>query len=181
MPQAILDPTGQQTATAEEMKYAHRRTDLRGATVGLLETPKRNADVFLKNVGELLVEHYGAAKVLTRRKVAIAQPASGEIIDEFVRECDVVVTGVGDCGSCSASAVADGVKLEGRGIPAAVIVSDAFTVTSDAMAELQSAPGYKYVTTPHPVASLDADQIAERARAVLGEVTALLVEPAEQG
>ena len=36
----------------------------------------------------------------------------------------------------------------------AAICSDAFGVTADAMAELRGAPGYRYATTPHPVAVL---------------------------
>ncbi len=42
------------------------------------------------------------------------------------------------------------------------------------MAELQGAPGYRYVTTPHPVAILSPDEVAERAETVLAEVSAIL-------
>ena len=62
--------------------------------------------------------------------------------------CDVIITGIGDCGSCSASAVADGIAFEAAGLPAAAICSDAFGVTADAMAELRGAPGYR--TRPRP-------------------------------
>jgi hypothetical protein len=84
---------------------------------------------------------------------------------------------VGDCGSCSGSAVADGVAFERRGIPAAVICSDAFTVTADAMAAVKGAKGYRYATTAHPVAVLTADEVRERAEAVLPEVVTLLTLP----
>ncbi len=57
-----------------------------------------------------------------------------------------------------------------------VICSDAFKATGDAMAEIQGAPGYRYLTTPHPVAGLTPDQVRERAEAVAGEVAALLME-----
>jgi hypothetical protein len=49
------------------------------------------------------------------------------------------------------------------------------------MAELQGAPGYRYVTTPHPVAVLTPAEVAERARSVLPEVVALLAGPAGDG
>ena len=55
-----------------------------------------------------------------------------------------------------------------------MICSDAFKTTGDAMAEIQGAPGYRYLTTPHPVAGLTAAQVRERAEAVAGEVAALL-------
>ena len=48
----------------------------------------------------------------------------------------VIITGIGDCGSCSASAIADGIAFEAAGLPAAAICSDAFGVTADAMADV---------------------------------------------
>jgi hypothetical protein len=55
-----------------------------------------------------------------------------------------------------------------------VICSDAFKATADAMAGVQGAPGYRYLTTPHPVAGLTPEQVRERAEAVAGEVARLL-------
>lgn len=71
--------------------------------------------------------------------------------------------------------------FEGRGLPSAVICSDAFAATSDAMARLQGAPGYRYVTTPHPVAALTPDEVRERALRTLPEVTATLLAGGTQG
>ena len=180
MPNAILDPTGRTGAAAAPgacggLALAPRRADLRGAAVGLLVNTKKNADVFLEEVGRLLVEQHGAASVLARTKLNFAQPVSDGLLKELITECDVVVTGIGDCGSCSASAVTDGVLLEGRGTPAAVICSDAFRASADAMAGLRGAPGYQYATTPHPVAVLTPEQVRARAAAVLPDVLDLLV------
>jgi hypothetical protein len=55
-----------------------------------------------------------------------------------------------------------------------VICSDAFITTADAMAEVQGAPGYRYLTTPHPVAGLTAEQVRERAEGVAAQVAAML-------
>jgi len=57
-----------------------------------------------------------------------------------------------------------------------VICSDAFRATGDAMAEVQGAPGYRYLTTPHPVAGLMPEQVRERAETVAGEVARMLTE-----
>jgi hypothetical protein len=185
MPNAILDPTGRTgrapAARADGAALAPRRGDLAGATVGLLVNTKQNADIFLEEVGRLLVERHGAAGVLARTKLAFAQPAPEDLLKELTTECDAVVTGIGDCGSCSASAVTDGVALEGRGTPAAVICSDAFRGSADAMADLRGAPGYQYATTPHPVAVLTPGQVRERALAVLPDVVALLVSAGNEG
>lgn len=175
MPNAILDPTGGAPAVAAPFAMAARKPDLAGARVGLLENTKQNAALLLDEVGRLLVAEHGAAAVtLVRTKTAFALPAPDELVAEYVRECDVVVTGVGDCGSCSASAAADGVALERAGLPAAVICSDAFVATADAMAALRGAPGYSYLTTPHPVAILTPDQVRERAAQLAGAVAGLL-------
>jgi hypothetical protein len=195
MPNAILDPTGGVAApgaaggagvaggaAGAAAALARRPRDLRGARVGLLVNTKKNADIFLDEVGRLLVDAHGASSVLARTKLAFAQPASEELIKEFAAECDVVITGVGDCGSCSASAVADGVALESRGLPAAVICSDAFRGSADAIAALRGAPGYRYAVTPHPVAVLTPGQVRERAAAVLPDLVDLLVaRPGDAG
>ena len=178
MPYAILDPTG--TTTADQRKppppRARRRQNLRGARIGLLVNTKQNAAPFLDEIGRLLVDQYGAEAAIARTKVNFAAPAPDELIKEMAAACDVIVTGIGDCGSCSASAVADGIVFEAAGLPAAAVCSDAFTVTADAMADLRGAPGYRYATTPHPVAVLSADQVKDRAAQVLGDVVALLTQ-----
>ena len=175
MPNAILDPTGGAPAVPAPFTPAPRKRDLAGARVGLLENTKQNAALLLDEVGKLLVAEHGAAAVtMVRTKQAFALPAPDELVAEYARECDVVVTGVGDCGSCSASAVADGVGFERAGLPAAVICSDAFGATADAMAALRGAPGYRYLTTPHPVAVLTPDQVRERAAQLAGAVADLL-------
>ena len=55
-----------------------------------------------------------------------------------------------------------------------MICSDAFIATADAMAGVQGAPGYRYLTTPHPVAGLTPEQVRARAEVVAAEVAAML-------
>jgi hypothetical protein len=171
---AMIDPTGTPAAGARATVLAARKPDLRGRRVGLLANVKRNAEQFLDEVGALLRQEHGAVGVVRRKKLSITDPVPPEILHDLVATCAVVVVGVGDCGSCSASAVADGLALERAGVPAAVICSDAFGVTADAMAALQGSPGYRYVLTPHPVAPLGAAELRQRAVAVLPEIVAML-------
>jgi hypothetical protein len=174
MANAILDPTGGAAPVHGDALLATPRARLRGATIGLLDNTKHNASLFLSEVGRLLVDRYGAAGVVARTKLAFAQPVPDDLLDELATSCQAVVTGVGDCGSCSGSAVADGVAFEGRGIPAAVVCTDAFVVTADAMATLRGAKGYHYATTAHPVAVLTPDGVRERAEEVLPQIVGLL-------
>jgi hypothetical protein len=177
MPNPILDPTGGAAPVRGDVLLASPRARLRGATIGLLENTKQNASLFLAELGKLLVDRYDAAGVVARTKTAFALPVSDDLLEELAASCQAVITGVGDCGSCSGSAVADGVAFERRGIPAAVICSDAFTVTADAMAAVKGARGYRYATTAHPVAVLSADEVRERAEQALPKVVALLTLP----
>ncbi|TQM45102.1 hypothetical protein FB388_2494 [Pseudonocardia cypriaca] len=172
--EAMIDPTAGPSATAAGPPRAGRPERLDGLVVGLVANPKKNAEPFLDAVGELLAAEHGTAGVVRTRKTSITDPIPPATLDELVRRCDVVLIGVGDCGSCSAAAVADGIAFEGAGVPAAVICTDAFRVSADAMARLQGSPGYAYVTTAHPLAPLDADAVRERARLALPELVELL-------
>jgi hypothetical protein len=178
MPDAILDPTGRAgvaTAPPPGLELAPRRPDLSGLRVGLMDNTKHNAALLLSEIGKLLVAEHGAAAVsVAATKANFAAPAPADLIERYRLDSDVVVTGVGDCGSCSASAVADGIQFEQAGVPAAVICSDAFIVTADAMAELRGAPGYRYARTAHPVAVLTTEQVRQRAKQLLPEVVAIL-------
>ena len=123
MPYPILDPTGTTTTAARPGRPAARRPPgLRGATVGLLVNTKQNAAPFLDEVGRLLIEQYGATLTMARTKVNFAAPAPDDLVKEWWPSCDVIITGIGDCGSCSASAVADGIVFEAAGVPAAAIM-----------------------------------------------------------
>jgi hypothetical protein len=73
--------------------------------------------------------------------------------------------------------VLDAISFEKRGIPAAVIVTEPFIPTADAMARLQGMPGYPYAVVPHPIGSLDAAGVAARAEAIAKTVDDLLTGP----
>lgn len=173
MPNAILDPTGAVTVAdvSSSTELAPRRADLNGARIGLLENTKHNAALLLDELGKLLVAEFpGATISVQETKQQFALPIPEEKLGALRDACDVVITGVGDCGSCSASAVTDGILFERAGIPSAVIVTDAFHTTAGAMREMQGMPGYPYIDTEHPMAVLTEEQVKQRAKHLLPEV-----------
>lgn len=177
----VLDPTGRRSARVTDATLAPRPADLSGRRIGLLENTKHNAALLLDELAERLERQHGARAVLRRTKTAFALPMPDDLREEFLAECDMVLVGVGDCGSCSASAVADGIAFERSGLPAAVICSDAFTVTASSMAAVQGAPDYAFITTSHPVAILSPEAVAERADQLLPEVLATITDRAARG
>ena len=74
---SILDPTVGASADAGSgpVRLAPRPADLAGLRLGLLVNTKRNADLFLAEVGALLEQRYGITPVLTRTKPSIVHPA----------------------------------------------------------------------------------------------------------
>jgi hypothetical protein len=70
--------------------------------------------------------------------------------------------------------VLDSVILEKAGIPAVPVVTDAFESTAREIAELWGVPDFRFVMMPHPLASLQAEGIAQRADELVGKVLALL-------
>jgi hypothetical protein len=173
MTEVLLDPTGADERNSDAT-LAPRPLTLQGLTVGLLDNTKVNASALLAEIGEELSGRYGVAETRLYTKDYFGTPVENDLLMQLVTECDVVVTAVGDCGSCSAATVADGVLLERAGIPTVSICSDAFVMSGSAMARLQGFPGFEFVTVQHPVASLDTAQLHERAIEAIPDVARIL-------
>ena len=70
--------------------------------------------------------------------------------------------------------MADGIIFERLGVPAVSFITNALFQSSDAMARLQGAPGYRYPFCQHDLSSLSVDECHERAAEVLPDVLFLL-------
>lgn len=54
------------------------------------------------------------------------------------------------------------------------VCTEAFRIPAEAMAKAYGFPGFRYVTVPHPVASLDAQGLRRRVEEVLPRVLEIL-------
>ena len=90
----ILDPTAEDVP--EELGLSAKLPDLQGKVVGLLENRKYHADSFLQELQEVLVQDYGAKKVVYVTKFTYSAACAEETIDSLSAECDVVVHGIAD-------------------------------------------------------------------------------------
>ena len=97
---------------AQPLKLAPRPGTLRGARLALLDNGKEFSDQVLEAVGEVLKRDYDVGEVIFWRKGFPAKAAP--FIAEMAPSCDVVVNGVGHCGSSSPWSVHDGVPPTAR-------------------------------------------------------------------
>ena len=75
---------------------APRLASLAGTRVGLIDDSKRNADVLLEELAEILRTRYEISGVQWHRKPSASRPADPEALKELVEECDSVVVAIGD-------------------------------------------------------------------------------------
>lgn len=92
----VLSPEGKAQTAASKIAAVPRLDSLKGKTIGILDNSKPNADKLAERLAELLQERYGAAKVITRRKLTAQQGAPKNYIEELAGEADFVLAGLGD-------------------------------------------------------------------------------------
>jgi hypothetical protein len=91
---SVLSPVGGlQTATTTVPPLP---ANLTGLTVGFLDNTKHNFDRLVDGMGALLVERFGAARVVHVKKANAATAASNEIVTALAKECDLVFAGSAD-------------------------------------------------------------------------------------
>lgn len=90
----IVNPLGR--SVVQQHTLAPRTGTLEGATVGLVDSCKRNSDILLAEIGDLLMGGYGVKQVVTRRKPHFSLPFPPEMVEELAGQVDAVVAAVGD-------------------------------------------------------------------------------------
>jgi hypothetical protein len=68
----------------------------------------------------------------------------------------------------------DGIELDRRGVPAAVICTDQFVASARAQAAICGNPDYPFAVVAHPIGSLTPAELRARAEAALPQVIAIL-------
>ncbi len=68
----------------------------------------------------------------------------------------------------------DGIELERRGVPTAVVCTEQFVSSVRAQAEICGNPLYPFVVVAHPIGSLTPRELEERADAAVPRVVAIL-------
>ena len=90
----IPDPRAEDVP--EELGLSPTLSDLRGKVVGLLENRKYHADSFLGELQDVLIQDYGAEKVVYATKFSFSSPCAGETLEALTAECDAIIHGIAD-------------------------------------------------------------------------------------
>ena len=68
----------------------------------------------------------------------------------------------------------DGIEVEVRCVPAAVVCTEPFIATGRAMARARGNAEYPFAVIPHPIGSASEEEMRSRAEAALPQVVQLL-------
>ena len=90
----ILDPTAEDVP--EELGLSKTLPSLEGKVVGLLENRKYHADAFLGELKEILINDYGAAKVVYATKFTYSAACAEDTLRSLTEDCDAVIHAIAD-------------------------------------------------------------------------------------
>ncbi len=90
----LVNPTTQ--AIVAPFNGAPRLPSLAGTRLGIIDDSKRNADVLLEELVDLLRTRYEISDVKWHRKPSASKPADPAAIRELAESCDSVIIAVGD-------------------------------------------------------------------------------------
>jgi hypothetical protein len=159
-PTVVFDPRGR--ADSIRVPLAPRKSTLDGLRLGILDNSKWNANRLLRGASTALGQEMLFAKVNYYVKGSFSKDASPDLIEEIARDNDIVLTAIGDCGSCCSCCIRDAIALEKRGIPSAAVVTTEFVQETELTCHALGLPDFVPVIIDHPVSSITAEQISAR-------------------
>jgi hypothetical protein len=163
----VFDPRGR--VESADTPLAPRPSRLEGLRLGVLDNSKWNANKLLRGAAAAL----GFAATHYYVKHSFSKDAAPELIGRIAAECDLVLTAIGDCGSCCSCCVRDSIALERLGLPAACIVTTEFVQETALTRAALGMPALKPVVIDHPVSSITAKEVARRVEQIVGQARAV--------
>jgi hypothetical protein len=156
----VYDPRGADGAVAAPT--APRPKTLQGLRLGILDNSKWHANKLLRGASVALGKSVVFSDVRYYVKHSFSKDAAPELIQEIAQNSDVVVTAIGDCGSCTSCCIRDAIALEKLGIPTAAVVTREFVRETELQRRALGMDELIPVIIGHPVSSITNEEIAER-------------------
>src|SRR5580700_4791716 len=160
----LFDPRG--IVDQNITPVAPRKMKLEGLRLGVLDNSKWNANKLLRGASAALGEDIKFAAVNYYVKQSFSKDAAPELIEQIARENDVVLTAIGDCGSCCSCCIRDAVALEKLGVPSAAVITTEFVRETQLTRQALGMPDFEPVVIDHPVSSITAEEIGARVRQI---------------
>jgi hypothetical protein len=160
----LFDPCGIVDLTITPR--APRNTKLDGLRLGVLDNSKWNANKLLRGASAALGENFMFAAVNYYVKHSFSKDAAPELIKQIAQENDIVLTAIGDCGSCCSCCIHDAIALEKLGVPSAAIITTEFVRETELIRRTLGMPDFEAVVIDHPISSITQDEINARVRQI---------------
>lgn len=161
----VYDPRG--VVRALQQSTARRVGALDRLRLGVLDNSKWNANKLLRGAIAALRQEVEFAAVNYYVKHSFSKDAAPELIERIAQENDVVLTAIGDCGSCTSACLRDAIALELRGIPTATIVTTEFVKETVLTRQALGMQALEPVIISHPVSSITQEEVAQRVAQIL--------------
>jgi hypothetical protein len=156
----VYDPRG--AVRPEDVPVASRKAGLSGLRLGILDNSKWNANKLLRGAAAALGDDIDFAAVNYYVKQSFSKDAAPELIEKIAMENDIVLTAIGDCGSCCSACIRDAIALEKRGIPTAPVITIEFVRETALTRQAIGMKALEPVVIAHPVSSITAEEVARR-------------------
>jgi hypothetical protein len=160
----VFDPRG--IVESANTPIATRPKKLDGLRLAILDNSKWNANKILRTSTAALEKNLKFAKVNYYVKHSFSKDAAPELIAEIAANNDLVLTAIGDCGSCCSCCIRDSVALEKLGIPAAAIITTEFERETELTRTAIGMQGLIPIVIDHPVSSITQAEVESRAAQV---------------
>lgn len=164
----LVDPV---VPPSEMSSHVGVRGSVSARRVGFLDNNKQNA----REIEAAVARWMGPTlkiEVSNYRKTNASVPADPILIGAMVSECQVIVTGSADCGSCTSATVHDAVALRSAGLPTAVITTSVFADLARAQARSLGAPPLDLIVLPHPIGGVTGEELQLRCDEAVRQVSA---------
>lgn len=161
------DPRG--VLDAVPAPIAVRPKTLNGLRLGILDNAKWNANKLLRGASAALGKTIRFTDVRYYVKRSFSTDAAPELIAEIAGNSDIVLTAIGDCGSCTSCCIRDAIALEKVGVPTAVIVTTEFVRETELQRRALGMDDLLPVVITHPVSSITDAEVAERVQQICAQ------------
>ena len=154
------------TVESEGAKAYLFEGSLRGKIVGIRTDTAWRSWTIISEVWMDLLEREGATVDVLVSADAPGVSGAQQVADsdrtrEWAERIDLGISGLGNCGSCTAYTVRDGIAIEAAGKPAVIAATSEFEIHAHTVAEHLNHPNLKVLVFPYPLEGRDESELRE--------------------